>query len=271
MHIKTNPSAGPRDECVCNGEFLAREEIHVLSLRIGSIVFTPEGLLLAGALCVFLFASYPRLRRDVGMKRRATLALLAWVSFCGVAGAALYGIPGTLDVLNRPEPLAVHRAVSFGSFGGYWGVLLGAAAAAPVARRRMLPLLDAFVPGILLGGLVARAFFVVGASHFTSFLSVWSMCDMAVHLGLFVGMLAAESRLGGRCLTPGFRLAVLLVGYGVIRFGLEFFRTDSVLWGPFTWGHHMSVVQSIIGVAIICTSIRPGKHCGGSTASNSSA
>ena len=246
---------------MCNGKHVAYEEIHVLSLRIGSIVFTPEGLLLAGALCVFLFASYPRLRRDVGIDPRATLALLAWVSLCGVAGAAFYGIPGTLDVLNRPEPLAGHRAVSFGSFGGYWGVLLGAAAAAPVARRRLLPLLDAFVPGILLGGLVARAFFVVGASHFTSFLSVWSMCDMAVHLGLFAGILAAESRLGGWCLTPGFRLAVLLVGYGAIRFGLEFFRADSLLWGPFTWGHHMSVAQLIAGAGIVRTSIRHSRHC----------
>ncbi len=227
-----------------------------ISIRIGPVVLTPEGLLLACALCVFLLASYGRVRQGVHIDRRLAAALLAWVSLCGVAGAAIYGIPGTLAALRQPEALPLTAGVAFGSFGGYWGVLIGGFIAARILRYAALPLLDALVPGILLGGFVARAavlFTTPPPLSATPFV-IWSVADMALHAALFVVVAIFERRPGP--LRHGAPLAVFLCGYGAVRFILEFFRDDGVLWAGLTWGHHMSFLQTVFGCILLATALR---------------
>ncbi len=236
-----------------------------MGVRIGSFILTPEGLLLAGALAVFLLASYSRIRLAAQCGRTTAAALLAWVSVCGVAGAALYGIPGTLEAAQRVDPLPSDAAIAFGSFGGYWGVLLGGLAAAWILRRTALPLLDALVPGILLGGLVARA--AVWFAQTTPFsltpFAIWSVADMALHGALFGALATVERRRGPEMAWNGAFLTTFLIGYGAPRFILEFFREDTVPWADFTWGHHTSLLQTIAGVALLFFLLRQRRaHAG---------
>ena len=227
-----------------------------IGVRIGSVVVTPEGLLLACAMCVFLLASYGRVRDATGWSGAAAGVTLAWVSLCGVAGAAVYGIPGTLAAAQQPDGLPFAAGVAFGSFGGYWGVLLGGLAAAWARGAAPLPLLDALAPGILLGGLVARAavLFATDSPLSLSPFALWSIADMAAHAALFAGVLTAERR----SFRHGFPLIAFLAGYGVLRFALEFFREDAILWAGFTWGHHMSVAQTIVGCILFAAIMRRG-------------
>ncbi|MFP4191725.1 MAG: prolipoprotein diacylglyceryl transferase family protein [Candidatus Hydrogenedentota bacterium] len=235
-----------------------------MGLRIGAFVLTPEGLLLAGALAVFLLASYSRVQSAAQGGLVKTAALLAWVSLCGVAGAALYGIPGSLAAAQRLDPLPSDTAIAFGSFGGYWGVLLGGLVAAWSPRRKALPLLDALTPGILLGGLVARA--AVWFAQTTPFsvtpFAIWSLADMALHGALF-GVIAIAERRRSPEPPAGLFLITFLIGYGAPRFILEFFRDDTVPWADFTWGHHTSLLQTLAGVVLLFFVLRPRRAAAG--------
>ncbi|MFO7774197.1 MAG: prolipoprotein diacylglyceryl transferase [Candidatus Hydrogenedentota bacterium] len=236
-----------------------------MGVRIGSFVLTPEGLLLTGALAVFLLASYSRIQLAAPCGRMKAAALLAWVSLCGVVGAALYGIPGSLAAAQRLDPLPADTSIAFGSFGGYWGVLLGGVVAAWSLRREALPLLDALTPGILLGGLVARAavwFAQTTPISLTPF-AIWSLADMALHGALFGVIAIAERRRSPEMAWNGVFLITFLIGYGAPRFLLEFFRDDTVPWADFTWGHHTSLLQTVAGIVLLFFVLRQRRAVAG--------
>ena len=226
-----------------------------MSLHVGPVVITAEGVLLAAALLVFLWTSHGALR-DLRL-RRAGLCL-AWVSLCGAAGAALYGVPGTLAALDGASDVPLGGALAFGSFGGYWGVLLGAAAAARPLKTTALPLMAAFTPGILLGGAVARAaVFFEGPQLFplTAF-ALWSACDMAAHLAVFGALVCGKPRGAGQGWPPGAGVTGFLLGYGLLRMALEFFRDEPPLWGPFTAGWFMSALQVTAGALTLHAALK---------------
>jgi len=220
-----------------------------MGIRLGPIIITTEGVLLLCALVVFLGASYRRLRGQPLMPVSAAIGLLGAASLCGLLGAALYGIPGTMAILREDSALPMRAAISFGSFGGYWGVLLGGALAAMAMRRPILPILDSLTPGILLGGAVARAEVLFQATPSPFPTLAWAAADITVQAAL-AAFIIIRIR-GERGWPPGTGLTVMLLGYGIARLLLELLRDHLPLMGVVTWGHAMSAIQILAGGVLL--------------------
>lgn len=228
-----------------------------ISLRVGPVLVTTEGVLLASAFVVFAFAAYRRLRGS-----RPTLLpgpavfVIAVSSTLGIVGAAVYGIPGTMTALRADDALPVYAAVAFGSFGGVWGVLIGGALAARAIRRSPLGILDALMPAALLGGATARCEVLFRVPSVAASEAAWAAGDITVQAGLALGWILLERQRGDR-LPPGLALATLLAAHGIARFALEFFRQDTLLYGGMSWGGAMSAVQVIVGAALFALGTSP--------------
>lgn len=209
-----------------------------MSLRIGAIVVSVNLLFLAVAFVIFLRIAYRNVYPSVCTTQwRASVSLLL-VSLFGIAGAAFYGALGASGN-SRFE-------FAFGSFGGYWGVLIGGLFAAWVWRLPALRVADALAPAMLVGGAVARlAGLFTGGERFEPF-AYWGVYDIGAHA---VVLAAVWLFCGKSDSSPGRALAIFLVGYGLIRFAIEFARDDGYAYGFFTYGQLMAIVQAGAGFA----------------------
>ncbi len=226
-----------------------------MALRLGTWVFTPNTVMLILALSFFLTLSYPRLRAT-GI--RPGIALPVTI-VCGAAGGWLYArLAGGTSADALPGAWDLH----FGSFGGYWGALAGAAVCAWATQHDARRAADALVPGILAGAAVARlgCFFtgccqgvpetVCGIAYFRP----WPLYDLAALL-ITLASVAYTQRRGGR---PGKAVIHFLIAYGGMRFLLEFARDAQPLLGPFTAGHLMAAIQIAAGCALCA--MRPDRN-----------
>jgi hypothetical protein len=228
-----------------------------MSIRIGEVIISANLIFLGVAYIIFARLSFDRLFPGLFVQKSKATICLVGVSLAGVAGAFLYSLPARLIAMTS-EGLASTMVLSFGSFGGYWGVILGSLCMSLLLRGSPLRQADAFVPGILIGGTVARfADVFTGANQgisihvstlpwFQPFRS-WAVFDVAVLLGVLA--LVQVSR--GARRPPGFVLQLFLVGYGCIRFGIEFLRNAPSYLGPFTHGQVMALVQVAAGIVLL--------------------
>ena len=146
----------------------------------------------------------------------------------------------------------------FGSFGGYWGVILGSIFMSLLLRGPHLRQADALVPGVLVGGAVARLAGLFNNANPGILLDIeafpwfepfklWAAYDVAAHLVVLFIVWRLCRRSGS---PPGRALALFLGGYGLMRFTLEFVRETQHVLGPFTYGHLMAAIQTVAGLAL---------------------
>lgn len=212
-----------------------------MSLRVGEFVVSVNLLFLAVAFVFFLRIAYRRLYPAVCTTHMRSSVSLLLVSLFGITGAALYGALGASG--NSRFELA------FGSFGGYWGVLIGGLFAAWVWGLPALRVADALVPAILVGGAVARlAGLFTGGPRFEPF-AYWGVYDIGAHAVVLAAVLLFCVKSDA---PPGRALAIFLVGYGLIRFAIEFARDDGYAYGFFTYGQIMAIAQAFAGLAVLC-------------------
>lgn len=228
-----------------------------MNLRIGAIVISVNLVFLAAAFAFFLRLSYQRLYPSVFAQRSRAIAVLVVVSVAGIVGSWLYGLLGTGDAVGSAMPPS-RAEFSFGSFGGYWGVIFGSALMSLLLRGSHLRQADALVPGILVGGAIARmaglfnnanpgiAIAIEAFPWFEPF-KLWAAHDIAIHLAILVLVWLLCRRPGS---PLGRALVIFLIGYGLMRFVLEFVRDTHHVLGPFTDGHVMSAVQTVVGLAL---------------------
>ena len=228
-----------------------------MNLRIGALVVSVNLVFLAAAFAFFLRLSYQRLYPSVLARRSRAIAVLAVVSAAGIAGSWLYGLLGAGDAVGSAMPPS-RAEFPFGSFGGYWGVILGSFAMSLVFRGSHLRQADAFAPGILVGGAIARLAGLFNNANPGISLDIecfpwfqpfrfWAAYDVAAHLAV---LLIVWRLCRGAGTPSGRALAVFLVGYGLLRFPLEFVRDTQHVFGFFTYGHLMAAVQTLAGLAL---------------------
>ena len=227
-----------------------------MGIRIGQYLMNANALILPFALAFFVVLSYQRLQAGMAGHRTRIALIIAMAAVSGLAGAWFHArifpagnaglAQGALDV-------------RFGSFGGYWGALIGATAAAALMRVSILACADALVPGLLVGGGVARIGCLFAGCcrgiHVPAFGSFqpfhfWAAIDSFALLATAVVVMRIE-RARGEGLAPGITLGLYLSVYGALRFMLEFARDLSPVIGPFTSGQIMSALQVLAGILLL--------------------
>jgi prolipoprotein diacylglyceryltransferase len=235
-----------------------------VSVRIGSFLFTANTLVLPFALAFFLVLGYQRLFPAPAQTRKHACGALIAAALCGIAGAWAYA-----RAAAQPGPDLLHGGfdLHFGSFGGYWGALLGVAVYARATKAPPLAFADALVPGILAGAMVARIGCVftgccqgiLFAPHLlanTQIFRPWPLYDIAA---LLLTLLLV--RRGIRTGTPGISLAIFLFVYGLLRFLLEFLRDAAPVCCGCTSGQLMALIQAAAGLALLlCLLLRRAKR-----------
>jgi len=229
-----------------------------VSVRLGDLVFAPSVLVLPFAAAFFLTISWRRLFPGAASTRGRTFGVLLACCVGGVAGAWLHGrFAGSV----LPIATTDHLRVPLGSFGGYWGVLVTAAVLALAARHNPLRYMDALVPGILVGGAVARIGCVYTGccpgnvilwqtlGSFQPF-RPWALYDLAALL-VTAAMIERIVRRRPDWTFDGARLCLFCLVYGGLRFLIEFGRATSHAIGPFTWGHIAALLQMAAGIHLL--------------------
>lgn len=225
-----------------------------MSFRIESFIFTPSILLLPFAAAFYWVVSMREIHPDVIASRgRARLFLLGTL-IAALAGAWAFG--AATRCLQSDSSANSWIEVHLGSFGGYWGALLAGILLALLTKVSWLRVGDALVPGILIGGIVARLGCVFTGCctgvdvgwpwlHGLQPFRAWPLYDIGA-LALTYGLM--------RCLPwkleafkpPGSVLGLFLVTYGMMRFGIEFLRYAPSLCGPLTPGQIACMVQIVV-------------------------
>lgn len=230
-----------------------------MNVRIDSIIISVDLIFLVAACVCFARLSYVNLKVATCLSKKRTLFVLTVVSMTGVFGSWVYGLLGPGNALEQGMPIS-QFSFAFGSFGGYWGVILGSAFVSRMTGTSTLEQADAFVPGILAGGAIARTsgFFnnanpgvslQLDALPWFQPFKIWALYDIAAHAVILLLILC----LFRWCKSfPGLILAVFMIGYGLLRFVIEFVReTHYAVCELFTHGHILAAVQTAAGLALV--------------------
>ena len=204
-----------------------------MSLRIGDLVITPNIMLLPVAFAFFLVLSFQQLSAGAACTRRD-----AWLALCcatcgGILGAC---VSGNLAVAGAHSWFNMR----FGSLGGYWGVILGMVAYAAVTGQSMWRYGGALVPGLCIGGVIARIGCLFGGCCGGTLPFVpWPAYDIAALLAT----LAIVRRTKSGDAPSGMDLCVWLLAYGTLRFAIEFSRDVPAAVWFFTSSQVMCIIQ----------------------------
>lgn len=220
-----------------------------MAIRVGGYLFSPGNLFLPMALAFFLVLTWRRIHPALLTQKRRAFPFMALVLLSGLAGAFFYG-----GLMTPAHPTAGHGWVSIplGSFGGYWGVLLGAAICGIAMRMGALTATDAVTPGLLAGGAAARmgCYFngccrgLVYNIYELELAFFWPLLDAAA---LVTVLIAAQS--AARRGPKGTATAVFLVLYAIVRGALEAVRAgrQNIIF-------FFMVLQVAVGVILLLSS-----------------
>ena len=236
--------------------------MHPELLRIGPVTMYSYGLMVAfGILAASLVVQYLATRRS--LPAGPLIDVVFWIVIAGLVGAR-----GTYVMLHLDEFRSSAMAVFKLQQGGLvfqGGLALGILAAAVFLRRYKLalwPSLDILSVGVPLAHALGRiGCFLNGCCYgrpYTGLLAVrfpghlryvhpTMLYESAALVGLFVILFRTEqrSRFSGQV------TAWYLVGYGSIRFCIEFLRGDPRLMiGPLSLFQLVSIVMILSGIFI---------------------
>lgn len=240
--------------------------MHKIALQLGPLTITWFGIFAAAG---FLAGFWTASRRAPGRNLRAeSIAdLSTWLIIGAIVGArALYvatywqeqfaGQPWT-------EILMVHHG-GLVFYGGFAGALLAGYAFARYTQTPFWILADVMAPSIALGHAFGRVGCLMNgccyglecpwpwaihfpADHDTAGRAVHptQVYEMALNLILYGGL----AWIYRRTRLPGAVFCAYLVGYGVIRFGVEFFRGD---YAVHYWGGRLTSAQ-LLSLALMAS------------------
>lgn len=219
-------------------EFLPQREIAV---QVGSFSIYWYGVLYVVAM-VQAWVLLPLLQkyRGINWTREEWLNVVTVV----MAGAVIGGRVGYV-VFYEAVPVWAVRDGGMSAHGGFIGAAVALWLVARWKKISLWQLADvAVVPAAIglalgrVGNFINQELFLPGA--------VW----LAVGKDLFLALLGFWQLRHVR--HPGHVTALFLIGYGVLRFIVEYFRvpTHSLWWG-FTRGQLLSVVLSVVGVFVL--------------------
>jgi phosphatidylglycerol:prolipoprotein diacylglycerol transferase len=230
-------------------------------------------------MCAFAVGAYVAIRnaRRAGMNERQFVDMLFWVIIASFIGARMY------HVWNEWHWYGMHVSDIWKIWNGglalHGGLIAGFAVLVMYAkkmRRTLLELTDCTSIGVLVGQIIGRI-----GNYFNEELfgqptqAPWALrispaarpeqyrAEAGFHplflyemllnsILLFVlFVLRKRVRFGSGVLTASY-----LMGYGAIRFGLDFLRIDEFGFGPFTFAQYVSLTLIIVGGALLALSFR---------------
>src|SRR6185295_10087191 len=240
-------------------------------VQIGPIALHTYGAMYAlGAICGYFLLQFLARRKKLNIRNELLLDLVFWTFLGGVIGGRIFYVLvyNFSYFLHSPSEIF---AVWHGGMSIHGGLLGGALAAIIFIRRKKLPLWSIagiIAPAVALGMMFGRiGNFANGELFGRPTLLPWGMdfgdgikrhpaqlYAAAKDLILFCAFLGLnlKTQISGKALWSYF-----LIGYGVLRFGVEFFREPDpqigLFWGVLSLGQILSIAVIFVGIIILRT------------------
>lgn len=184
-----------------------------------------------------------------GKIEEATLErAIIWTVLSGVIGARIYHV---IDFWSRVYSANFERVLFFWDGGlGIWGAIIGGLFGLLIYslfnKLKFWSMLDSLVIGVPLAQAIGRIGNLLNGELIgRNGEPLWTY-EGTLNLILFGVLWIISRNIKGEGVNSG----VYLLGYGVIRIGLEYFRPKNIIWS--VWGIPMAV---IIGIASCITGI----------------
>ncbi len=236
--------------------------------QLGSFQLAWHGILTALAIVIAVLYGERRLAR-AGMPPEAMGSVIFWAIIGGLIGARLF------HVADHLEYYAAHpiQAISFWEgglavYGAFFGGILAAIIAVLRTKFPVWRLLDAGAPALLVGQAIGRVgCFMNGDAWGAPTGAEWGLVythpldlippnllgvpthayplyEIAAVMAWFGVLWLVRDRLTSR----GSTFLVAMIGYAVIRFGLSYFRQETILF----WGlQEAQVIALVTGMASV--------------------
>lgn len=153
-------------------------------------------------------------------KREILWGGVVWAVVAGIIGARLYHVADFLEYYTA-NPLYIF-AVWQGGLGIYGGLIGGSLGLAQYLKAKKEPLL----PWLDLAGIVTPLGQTIGrwGNYFNREHLPYALYESLANFLLFITLVSFKKWGGKR--TPGWVFSTYLIGYGIIRFSLEFIKTE---------------------------------------------
>jgi phosphatidylglycerol:prolipoprotein diacylglycerol transferase len=244
--------------------------VHPEAFKIGSLTIYWYGVMVALAFIAGLWTAVRRAPRD-GLAPDKVADLAPWLIVAGLVGARALFVLSYWKEYFADQPWWEVFMIRHGGLVFYGGFIGAVAAVILYARWKQLPLVklgDTLAPSIALGHVFGRiGCFLNGCCHGAACTLPWGVRFPAEHAsggqpvhptqlyeaGLNLLLYAGLAWLHRRKTFHGQVFGVYLLGYAVLRAGVEFFRGDygDHRLGPFTPGQAISVLIFAVGLAFL--------------------
>ena len=195
--------------------------------------------------------------RRTGRVSDALTGLVTWMMVCGVVGARVAYVIEHWQQEFAAHPDRIVR-VDQGGLMFYGGLILAIGVFllwCRLKKERILPLADMMTTVIPLG----HAFGRIGCFFYGCCYGVLptQLFEAAAVATLFAVLVLVYVRFWKR--RPGFTTGIYLIGYALIRFGMEVLRGDPrAAIGPLSIGQTISLALLLTGVAFAVSACRRG-------------
>jgi len=246
-------------------------------ISIGSFYIPTYGVLVASGFLTGLFVMM-RLAKRAGMNPDYVTNLAFYCAIAGVLGAKLFMFLFDLPEYLR-DPGQIFTLETLQAAGVFHGGFIVALIAAVIVMRRhkmpLLPTMDVFAPGIVIGQAIGRlGCFAAGCCwgrecdlpwgvRFRSDFAAPVPLDKMLHpVQLYESaanfiVFAILYRMCSKDHRPGQIIGWYLVLYSIVRFLVEFFRVhEQALVGPFSLTQWISLGLLVLGAAILLHAFR---------------
>ncbi|GMW02438.1 MAG: hypothetical protein AMXMBFR84_35740 [Candidatus Hydrogenedentota bacterium] len=247
----------------------------MVSLRIGYWVFNPDIVFLPLAGIFFALITVRKLFPGVVSSRGEAWRIVLWSCLGAALAARLYGLVQPWYFQEAVFRNGAWMALRFGSMGGILGPMAVVLLYAAIRGHVPLIYLDAVVPGICVGGFVARlACLFQGCCQGVPYVSLmelglrpglwWPGLDLVSYA--IAGLVTYSVPKRMNYVPAGLIFALFCSVYGAERLIIEGFRNTYTLIGPLTGGQILSILLLIVGL-LQCSALRwPEKALSSETA-----
>lgn len=222
-----------------------------------------------GAAIIAQFQIVMRRAPVFGIDRRTASSLLGFAIFFGIVGAHVFDV-----LVYFPEKVAANPLILFavwGTLSSFGGMLGGLGGLYLVMHRRrmsrsdMLRFVDCLIYALPFTLAIGRAGCALKHDHPGITSQHWLAVDFPGAARFDLGMLEffymvpivlLFIALGRRPRPSGLYIGLFFALYGPVRFLLDALRVDDARYAGWTPGQYMSIVATLVGVAVLIAVLR---------------
>lgn len=240
-------------------------------LQLGGLQLSWHGLFTALAVAVAVLVGF-RIARDKGVPESPLWNVIIWAIIGGLIGARLFHVLDHLSYFaaHPLQAIAVWEG-GIAVYGSFIGGIVGGYLAARKYKLSAWPLLDAAAPSALVGQMIGRLGCLsngdawgepTGGSWGLVYanpndLLPQQLIGVPTHPYPVYEIAACALLLGAlwlarnRLTTPGTTFLIGAIGYAVIRFGLSFFRQETIVFGGLQEAQVIALITGAIALAFL--------------------